>query len=84
MAPTVNGVNGTARKSSLVNGAPSAWQATHNIASHFIGGSKLEKARPSKVKDFVQAHDGHSVITSVCAPCGDKLPVRAWAYHGTF
>jgi len=65
MAPsTVNGVNGS-RKASLTNSKPSAWQAKHPIASHFIGGSRLEKAPPSKIKDFVQEHDGHSAITSV-------------------
>ncbi len=67
MASTVNGVNGTpARRSTLANGTTSEWQAKHNLAAHFIGGNRLEKAPPSKVKDFVQAHDGHSVITSVC------------------
>lgn len=75
MAPTVNGVNGTSRKSSLVNTASSAWQAKHKIASHFIGGNRLQKAPPSSVKDFVQAHDGHSVITSV-RPALDTLLVQ--------
>ena len=37
----------------------------HNIAAHFIGGNRLENAEPSKVKDFVAAHDGHTVITNV-------------------
>lgn len=64
MAPAVNGVKGT-RKASLVNGAPSSWQAKHDVADHFIGGNKLGKAPPSRVKDFVLEHDGHSVITSV-------------------
>ena len=36
-----------------------------DIPSHFIGGNALESAPPSAVKDFVAAHDGHSVITSV-------------------
>lgn len=40
----------------------------HNLPSHFIGGNALELAPPSKVKDFVAAHDGHSVITSVSLP----------------
>lgn len=57
----VNGVNGA--KAS--NGAPSAWQAKQTVAAHFIGGNKLSKAPPSKVKDFVYASDGHSVITNV-------------------
>ena len=38
----------------------------HKIASHFIGGNCLENAETSKVKDFVAAHDGHTVITNVC------------------
>ncbi len=62
MAPTVNGVSGKAQ----VNGAHSSWQAKHEVGAHFYGGNRLEKAPPSKVKDFVQASDGHSVITSVC------------------
>ena len=37
----------------------------HKVADHFIGGNKLENASPSKVKDFVAAHDGHTVITNV-------------------
>ena len=57
----VNGVNGA----KTPNGTPSAWQAKHSVASHFIGGNKLSAAPPSKVKDFVQASDGHSVITNV-------------------
>ena len=69
MAPAVNGVKGQA------NGVHSSWQAKHEVGSHFIGGNKLEKAPPSKVKDFVQASDGHSVINSVCFRCRDW---RAW------
>ena len=60
MAPTVNGTNGV-----LANGHPSSWQAKHDLPSHFIGGNKLDRAPASRVKDFVQAQDGHSVITSV-------------------
>jgi len=36
-----------------------------NLAPHFIGGNKLANAPPSKVKDFVASHDGHTVITNV-------------------
>ena len=50
MADAVSGaVNGHA------NGAPSSYAAKFNLASHFIGGSELSKAPPSKVKDFVAA-----------------------------
>ena len=60
MADAVSGaVNGHA------NGAPSSYAAKFNLASHFIGGSELSKAPPSKVKDFVAASDGHTVFSSV-------------------
>ena len=54
-----NGVNGDA------NGAPSSYAAKFNLAPHFIGGNELRHASPGKVKDFVAAHDGHTVITNV-------------------
>ncbi|CAG7995278.1 unnamed protein product [Penicillium salamii] len=59
----------------------------HNLPSHFIGGNALESAAPSKVKDFVAAHDGHSVITSVLianngiAAVKEIRSVRKWAYE---
>lgn len=56
----VNG-NGTVP---VMNGSAS-YAAKHQLADHFIGGNKLENAPPSKVKDFVAAHDGHTVITNV-------------------
>ncbi|OCT53252.1 Acetyl-CoA carboxylase [Cladophialophora carrionii] len=85
MAPAaVNGVKGT---KPLANGTPSSWQAKHNVADHFIGSNKLENAPPSKVKDFVQSHDGHTVITSVLianngiAAVKEIRSVRKWAYE---
>ncbi|KAH8634982.1 hypothetical protein IG631_10382 [Alternaria alternata] len=54
-----NGVNGDA------NGAPSSYAAKYDLAPHFIGGNNLKVASPGKVKDFVAAHDGHTVITNV-------------------
>ena len=58
-----NGVktNGTVP---IMNGTAS-YAAKHKLADHFIGGNKLENAPPSRVKDFVAAHDGHTVITNV-------------------
>lgn len=47
------------------NGAPSSYAAKHSLAAHFIGGNHLGAAAPSKVKDFVQTNDGHTVITNV-------------------
>jgi hypothetical protein len=54
-----NGVNGDA------NGAPSSYSAKYDLAPHFIGGNNLKVASPGKVRDFVAAHDGHTVITNV-------------------
>ena len=56
-----NAMGGAAK----LNGHPSSFAAKANLPSHFIGGNELANAPPSKVKDFVAAHDGHTVITSV-------------------
>lgn len=59
----------------------------HNLPSHFIGGNRLDDAAPSKVKEFVASHDGHTVITNVSLPryLGTRLrkmrpesPTFAW------
>ncbi len=63
-AEVSNGVrhtNGTVPK---LNGKAS-YAEKYQLADHFIGGNKLKNAVPSKVKDFVTAHDGHTVITNV-------------------
>jgi acetyl-CoA carboxylase / biotin carboxylase 1 len=64
MAPAE--VNGTAHVNGVSKSAtkPSKY-AKDQLPSHFIGGNHLNAAPPSKVKDFVAAHDGHTVITSV-------------------
>lgn len=49
------------------NGRPS-YAEKHKLPAHFIGGNRLENAPPSKVKDFVAEHDGHTVITNVSPP----------------
>lgn len=64
MAPAVNGHS---------NGSPSALAAKYNLADHFIGGSRLDKAPPSAVKDFVTSHSGHTVITDVSMHLNGKL-----------
>jgi acetyl-CoA carboxylase/biotin carboxylase 1 len=51
--------NGTA------NGSPSPAAAQYDLPSHFIGGTHLGVAQPGKVKDFVAAHGGHTVIKNV-------------------
>lgn len=56
------------------NGHPSSYAAKFDLPSHFIGGNQLSHAAPSKVKDFVTAHDGHTVITNVSwTPKGQKV-----------
>lgn len=54
------------------NGSPSSNAARYNIAPHFIGGSHLGAAPPSKVKDFVAAHGGHTVIQNVSSHPRDE------------
>lgn len=58
-------VGGAPKANGHVNGYPSSYAAKYKLAPHFIGGNDLSKAPPSKVKDFVAAHDGHTVITNV-------------------
>jgi acetyl-CoA carboxylase/biotin carboxylase 1 len=60
-------VGGAVNGNGPANGHPSAMAAKYNLASHFIGGNNLSVASPSKLKDFVQAHDGHTVISNVSA-----------------
>lgn len=68
MAAAVNGnrkgVRSTNGTVPIMNGTTS-YAAKHKLADHFIGGNKLENAAPGPVKDFVAAHDGHTVITNV-------------------
>ncbi|GIZ45206.1 hypothetical protein CKM354_000838600 [Cercospora kikuchii] len=80
-------VGGAAKVNGHSNGFPSAYAAKYNLASHFIGGNALPTAPPSKVKDFVAAHDGHTVITNVLianngiAAVKEIRSVRKWAYE---
>lgn len=55
----------------VINASAQSYSAKHKLADHFIGGNKLENAAAGPVKDFVAAHDGHTVITSVRIPRGD-------------
>jgi len=48
------------------SGTHSSDAAKYNLPAHFIGGNHLAVAPPSKVKDFVASHGGHTVITNVC------------------
>lgn len=55
----------TMASNGVKNGAPSSNAAKYDLPSHFIGGNHLGVAPSSKVKDFVAAHGGHTVITNV-------------------
>ncbi|KAF2221698.1 acetyl-CoA carboxylase acc1 [Elsinoe ampelina] len=78
---------GAAKTNGHSNGHPSSYAAKFNLPSHFIGGNELSQAPPSKVKDFVAAHDGHTVITNVLianngiAAVKEIRSVRKWAYE---
>lgn len=68
--------NGVAGKPANGNGKAS-YAEKHNLADHFIGGNRLENAPPSKVKDFVAEHDGHTVITNVSGVPSAHAALRA-------
>lgn len=80
-------VGGAPKVNGHANGAPSSYAAKFDLAAHFIGGNELSKAPPSKVKDFVAANDGHTVITNVLianngiAAVKEIRSVRKWAYE---
>jgi hypothetical protein len=65
---TVPVINGHKRSGST------SYSKKHEIPAHFIGGNYLEVAPAGPVKDFVAAHDGHTVITSVGQIAGEKWP----------
>ncbi|KAI8642972.1 acetyl-CoA carboxylase [Parasitella parasitica] len=58
-----------------------------NLPGHFLGGNSLEAAPQGPVKDFVQAHEGHTVISKVLianngmAAMKEIRSVRKWAYE---
>jgi acetyl-CoA carboxylase/biotin carboxylase 1 len=64
----------------ILNGSTS-YAAKRKLADHFIGGNRLENAAAGPVKDFVAAHDGHTVITSVSKSGdhnGDMASGKGW------
>ncbi|KAI1452042.1 acetyl-CoA carboxylase [Annulohypoxylon moriforme] len=87
MTPPTNGsaANGT-RTVPITNGK-ATYAEKHKLPEHFIGGNKLENAPPSKVKDFVASHDGHTVISNILianngiAAVKEIRSVRKWAYE---
>ncbi|KAL1861012.1 acetyl-coenzyme-A carboxylase [Paecilomyces lecythidis] len=78
---------GLSNGTGATNGHGSSLAAKYDLPSHFIGGNALDLAPPSRVKDFVAAHGGHSVITSVLianngiAAVKEIRSVRKWAYE---
>ncbi|ORZ25473.1 acetyl-CoA carboxylase [Absidia repens] len=58
-----------------------------SLPSHFLGGNSVEKAPQDPVKDFVEAHEGHTVISKVLianngmAAMKEIRSVRKWAYE---
>ncbi|KAI6709925.1 acetyl-CoA/biotin carboxylase [Diplocarpon mali] len=77
-----NGVEATNGTLPIRNGS-SSYAAKHNLADHFIGGNKLENAAPGPVKDFVAAHDAHTVLiaNNGIAAVKEIRSVRKWAYE---
>jgi hypothetical protein len=68
MAVETNGmprVNGAKAPLASGNPKPDSYASKHTIPAHFIGGNHLAAAAPGAVKDWIAAHDGHTVITSV-------------------
>ncbi|KAI5984263.1 acetyl-CoA carboxylase [Pisolithus albus] len=55
--------------------------------AHFVGGNSLEKAPAGRIKDFVQTHGGHTVITKVLianngiAAVKEIRSIRQWSYE---
>ncbi|KAI0883500.1 acetyl-CoA carboxylase [Annulohypoxylon maeteangense] len=82
MTPPTNGT----RTVPITNGKVT-YAEKHKLPEHFIGGNKLENAPPSKVKDFVASHDGHTVISNILianngiAAVKEIRSVRKWAYE---
>ncbi|CAX39609.1 acetyl-CoA carboxylase, putative [Candida dubliniensis CD36] len=58
-----------------------------SLPPHFLGGNSVLNAEPSKVKDFVRAHQGHTVISKILianngiAAVKEIRSVRKWAYE---
>ncbi|KAI8377671.1 acetyl-CoA carboxylase [Radiomyces spectabilis] len=58
-----------------------------NLPAHFLGGNSLDKAPQGPVRDFVQAQEGHTVISKVLianngmAAMKEIRSVRKWAYE---
>lgn len=58
-------VGGAAKANGNLTNGHASYADRHGLPSHFLGGNSLHKAPPSKVKDFVAANDGHTVVTNV-------------------
>ncbi|KAI9819078.1 MAG: acetyl-coenzyme-A carboxylase [Phylliscum demangeonii] len=72
----------------VLNGTSTPVAIRHkDLSPHFIGFNHLDAASPGRVKDFVAASEGHTVITSVLianngiAAVKEIRSVRKWAYE---
>ncbi|KAI0841488.1 acetyl-CoA carboxylase [Hypoxylon sp. FL0890] len=87
MASLTNGPAATGNRTVPVSNGKLSYAEKHKLPEHFIGGNRLENAPPSKVKDFVAAHDGHTVISNILianngiAAVKEIRSVRKWAYE---
>ena len=87
-APKANGVMLKSPMTTPMHSRAGSFISRHSkLAPHFIGGNKLGAAPSSKVKEFVESHDGHTVITKVLianngiAAVKEIRSVRKWAYE---
>ncbi|KAJ2960745.1 hypothetical protein NQZ79_g3986 [Umbelopsis isabellina] len=61
--------------------------ASKSVLDHFLGGNTIEKAPAGAVRDFVQANEGHTVITKVLianngmAAMKEIRSIRKWSYE---
>ncbi|KAI9281434.1 acetyl-CoA carboxylase [Umbelopsis sp. AD052] len=61
--------------------------SSKTVSDHFLGGNSLNNAPAGTVRDFVQANEGHTVITKVLianngmAAMKEIRSVRKWAYE---
>ncbi|KAI0901591.1 acetyl-CoA carboxylase [Annulohypoxylon nitens] len=87
MTPPTNGGAAASTRTVPVTSGKTTYAEKHKLPEHFIGGNKLENAPPSKVKDFVASHDGHTVISNILianngiAAVKEIRSVRKWAYE---
>ncbi|KAI1104677.1 acetyl-CoA carboxylase [Jackrogersella minutella] len=87
MSPSTNGTAVSGSRTVPITNGKASYAEKHKLPEHFIGGNRLENAAPSKIKDFVAAHEGHTVISNILianngiAAVKEIRSVRKWAYE---